>query len=229
MRPPGERGGYQVPRDVTVLLVDDHTLVRAGLRLVLESQTGIRVMGEAEDGRQAIDMVEQLHPDVVVMDIAMPHLNGLDATRRIRRRSPTVKVVILTMHESQQYLLQIVKAGAIGCVLKRSAENELAMAVHAAARGESYFSPVIAGVMLEDYRMRIGPETGDRMDLLTEREREVLQLVAEGHSNQEVAEYLAISLETVKVHRAHLREKLDAHDRGDLVKHAIRAGLIAPE
>jgi len=103
------------------------------------------------------------------------------------------------------------------------------VAVHAAARGESYFSPVIAGMMLEDYRMRIGPETGDRMDLLTEREREVLQLVAEGHSNQEVAEHLVISVETVKVHRAHLREKLDAHDRGDLVKHAIRAGLIAPE
>jgi DNA-binding NarL/FixJ family response regulator len=215
--------------DIAVLVVDDHTLVRAGLRLVLDSQIGIKVVGEAGDGRQALDLVDRLHPDVVVMDIAMPHLNGLEATRQIRRRFPDAKVVILTMHESQQYLLQIVKAGAIGCVLKRSAENELVMAVQSAVRGESYFSPVITSMMLEDYRGRLEAGGDDSIDQLTEREREVLQLVAEGHSNLEVAEHLGIATETVKIHRAHLRQKLGAHDRGDLVKHAIRAGMIAPD
>ncbi|MGI8825053.1 MAG: response regulator [Chloroflexota bacterium] len=212
--------------DTTVLLVDDHAMLREGLRMVLDAQLGIRVAGEAEDGRQALEMVEKLRPNVVVMDIAMPNLNGLEAARQIRRRFPSIQVVILTMHENRQYVLQIVKVGAIGCVLKRSAGTELVSAVKAAARRESYFSPSIASMILEDYRGRLSDDSLDNGDLLTERECEVLQLVAEGGTNQEIADLLTLSIKTVQTHRAHIMEKLDAHDRTDLVKYAMRKGMI---
>jgi DNA-binding NarL/FixJ family response regulator len=215
--------------DTKVLLVDDHAILRDGLRMVLDAQARISVVGEAEDGREAVDMVEDLHPDVVVMDIAMPNMNGLEATRQIKRRHPDVKVVILTMHENQQYLTQIVRVGATACVLKRSAGTELVTAVKAAARGESYFSPSIATMMLEDYRTRLTGDTLEEADVLTEREREVLQLVAEGKTNQEIADLLTLSIKTVQTHRAHIMEKLDAHDRTDLVKYAIRQGMIPSE
>ena len=215
--------------DTKVVLADDHAILRDGLRMVLESQPGIAVVGEAEDGRQALELVEHLHPDVVVMDIAMPNLNGLEATRQIKRRYPAVKVVILTMHENRQYLTQIVKVGASGCVLKRSAGTELVTAVRAAVRGESYFSPAIAGMMLEDYRVRLTRDEEDEDEQLTEREREVLQLVAEGRTNQEIADQLTLSIKTVQTHRAHIMEKLDVHDRTDLVKYAMRKGMIPPE
>jgi two-component system, NarL family, response regulator NreC len=214
--------------DTKVLLADDHAILREGLRLVLDAQPGIAVVGEAEDGRQALEMVERLHPDVVVMDIAMPNLNGLEATRQIKRRFPQVRVVILTMHENQQYLVQIVKVGANGCVLKRSAGTELVTAVKAAARGESYFSPSIAGMLVEDYRALLG-RTPDDDDILTEREREVLQMVAEGKTNAEIADGLILSIKTVQTHRAHIMEKLDLHDRTDLVKYAIRKGMITTD
>lgn len=214
--------------DTKVLLADDHAILRDGLRMVLDAQPGISVVGEAEDGRQALDMVEELHPDVVVMDIAMPNMNGLEATRQIKRRFPDVKVVILTMHENQQYLVQIVKVGATACVLKRSAGTELVTAVKAAARGESYFSPSIASMLLEDYRILLDHGTADDEELLTEREREVLQLVAEGRTNQEIADLLTLSIKTVQTHRAHIMEKLNAHDRTDLVKYAISKGMIVP-
>ena len=215
--------------DTKVLLADDHAILREGLRMVFDAQPGITVVGEAEDGRQALEMVEELHPDVVVMDIAMPNMNGAEATRQIKRRFPDVKVLILTMHENQQYLAQIVNAGAIGCVLKRSAGTELVTAVRAAARGESYFSPAMASMMLDSYRMHLVEEGRDETNMLTEREREILQLVAEGKTNQEIADILVVSIKTVQTHRAHLMEKLDAHDRTELVKHAIRLGMIAPE
>jgi two-component system response regulator NreC len=215
--------------DTKVLLVDDHAILREGLRMVLDAQSGLTVIGEAEDGRQALDMVEQLDPDVVVMDIAMPNLNGAEATRQINRRFPHVKVLILTMHENPQYLAQIVSAGAIGCVLKRSAGTELVTAVRAAARGESYFSPTLASMMLDVYRMQLVAEGADELSLLTEREREVLQLIAEGRTSQQIAEQLFVSIKTVQTHRMHLMEKLDAHDRTALVKHAIRLGMIQPE
>lgn len=215
--------------DTKVLLADDHAILRDGLRMVLEAQPGITVIGEAGDGRKALDMVEELHPDVVVMDIAMPNLNGLEATRQIKRRFPYVKVVILTMHENPQYLTQIVKAGATGAVLKRSAGTELVTAVKAAAHGESFFSPTIASMLLDDYRTLLTQEAPDPLELLTEREREILQLVAEGKTNAEIAELLTLSIKTVQTHRAHLMEKLDAHDRTDLVKHAMRAGMIPAE
>jgi DNA-binding NarL/FixJ family response regulator len=211
-----------------VLLADDHAMLRDGIRMVLEAQQGIRVVGEAEDGRQALEMVEELEPDVVVMDIAMPNLNGAEATRQIKRRFPRVQVVILTMHENQHYLAQIVQAGAIGCVLKRSAGTELVTAVKAAARGESYFSPSLATMMLDSYKMRLYEEGEDDLSLLTEREREVLQLAAEGKTNQEIAEQLFVSIKTVQTHRMHLMKKLSAHDRTELVHHAIRLGVIAP-
>jgi DNA-binding NarL/FixJ family response regulator len=199
-----------------------------GRSALLEAQQGISVVGEAEDGRQALEMAEKLEPDVVVMDIAMPNLNGAEATRQIKRRFPTVQVVILTMHENQQYLAQIVHAGAIGCVLKRSAGTELVTAVKAAAKGESYFSPTLATMMLDSYKMRLYEEGEDDLSLLTEREREVLQLAAEGKTNQEIAEQLFVSIKTVQTHRMHIMEKLNAHDRTELVHHAIRLGLIAP-
>ena len=215
--------------DTKVLLADDHAILRDGIKMVLNAQPGITVVGEAEDGRQAVDMVEKLQPDVVVMDIAMPNLNGAEATRQIKRRFPRVQVVILTMHENQQYLAQIVSAGAIGCVLKRSAGTELVTAVKAAARSESYFSPTLSTMMLDVYRMRLLEEGQDELSQLTEREREVLQLAAEGKTNQEIADQLFVSIKTVQTHRMHIMEKLGAHDRTDLVKHAIRLGVIPPD
>jgi DNA-binding NarL/FixJ family response regulator len=215
--------------DTKVLLVDDHAILREGIRMVLDAQSGIRVVGEAEDGRQALEMVENLQPDVVVMDIAMPNMNGAEATRQIKRRFPRTRVVILTMHENQQYLMQIVNAGATACVLKRSAGTELVTAVKAAARGESYFSPTMASMMLDVYRRRLVEEGSDELALLTEREREVLQLVAEGKTSQEIADQLFVSIKTVQTHRMHIMEKLDAHDRTDLVRHAIRLGVIPSE
>lgn len=215
--------------DTKVLLADDHAVLRDGIRMVLDAQPGITVIGEAEDGRQALELVEKLQPDVVVMDIAMPNLNGAEATRQIKRRFPRVQVVILTMHENQQYLAQIVNAGATGAVLKRSAGTELVTAVKAAARGESYFSPTLSTMMLDVYRMRLAEQGEDELAQLTEREREILQLVAEGKTNQEIADQLFVSIKTVQTHRMHIMEKLGAHDRTDLVKHAIRLGVIPPD
>lgn len=214
---------------IRVILVDDHVIVREGLRMVLQSQPDTEVIGEAGDGREALDMIAALHPDVVVMDIAMPNMNGLEATRQITRRYPDVRVVILTMHENQQYLVQIVRAGATGCVLKRSAGTELVSAIDAASRGENYFSPTIATYVVEDYRRLLAePRTPDGTTL-TEREREILQMVAEGRTNREIAEALTLSIKTIQAHRGNIMEKLGAHDRTDLVKYAIRVGMISNE
>jgi DNA-binding NarL/FixJ family response regulator len=163
------------------------------------------------------------------MDIAMPQMNGAEATRQIKRRFPQTRVVILTMHENQQYLMQIVNAGATGAVLKRSAGAELVTAVKAAARGESFFSPPMASMLLEDYRVRLQHEESDDVGMFTEREREVLQLVAEGKTNKEISDLLTVSIKTVQTHRAHIMEKLGAHDRTDLVRYAMRKGIIAGE
>jgi DNA-binding NarL/FixJ family response regulator len=214
---------------IRVLLADDHAIVREGLHMVLAAHRTIEVLGEASDGREALDLVELLRPDVVVMDIAMPNLNGLEATRQIKRRSPDVRVVILTMHENQEYFVQIIKAGATGCVLKRSAGTELVTAIEAAARGESYFSPAIATVVMEDYRRLLSQPASAEVNPLTEREREILQLVAEGRTNREIADLLTVSIKTVQAHRSNIMEKLGAHDRTDLVKYAIRMGMIAPD
>lgn len=214
---------------IRVLLVDDHAIVREGLRLVLAAEDTIEVIGEAEDGRQALDLTERLRPDVVVMDIAMPNLNGLEATRQIRQRLPEVQVVILTMHENRLYSLEIAKAGAAGCVLKRSMGKELVTAIEAAARGGSYFSPSIAATVLEDYRRLATQPLPEGGNLLTSREREILQLIAEGQTNRQIADLLTVSIKTVQAHRANIMEKLGAHDRTELVKYAIRTGVINAE
>lgn len=214
---------------VGVLLVDDHAIVREGLRLVLAAEPDIDVIGEAGDGRQALDMVERLKPDVVVMDIAMPNLNGLEATTQIRRRFPQVHVVILTMHENELYFTQIIKAGATGCVLKRSMGRELVTAIQAAARGENYFSPTVATRVFQHYQMLLQHPASKSDEPLTEREREILQLIAEGNTNREIAEMLTLSIKTVQAHRSNMMDKLGVHDRTDLVKYAIRVGMISAE
>jgi DNA-binding NarL/FixJ family response regulator len=221
--------GNAMLMETKVLLVDDHAILREGLRMVLDAQPLIRVVGEASDGRDALDLIEKLSPNVVVMDIAMPNLNGLEATRQIKKRWPETRVVILTMHENQQYLTQIVRAGATGAVLKRSAGTELITAVTAAAHGESFFSPSIASMLVDDYRTRLDADDTDNPDVLTSREREVLQLIAEGRTNQEIADTLFLSIKTVQTHRAHILQKLDIHDSTGLVKYAIRTGMVTPD
>ena len=214
---------------VAVLLVDDHAIVREGLRLVLAADPDIDVIGEAGDGREALDMVERLRPAVVVMDIAMPNLNGLEATTQIRRRFPGVHVVILTMHENELYFNQIIKAGATGCVLKRSMGRELVTAIQAAARGENYFSPAVATKVFQHYQQLLQHPSSRADEPLTEREREILQLIAEGNTNREIADMLTLSIKTVQAHRSNMMDKLGAHDRTDLVKYAIRVGMISAE
>ncbi len=214
---------------IRVLLVDDHAIVREGLRLVLAAEPDIDVIAEAGDGREALDLVERLNPEVVVMDIAMPNLNGLEATTQIRRRFPQIHVVILTMHENELYFNQILKAGATGCVLKRSMGRELVTAIQAAARGENYFSPTVATKVFQHYQQLLHQPESKSGETLTEREREILQLIAEGNTNREIAEMLTLSIKTVQAHRSNLMDKLGAHDRTDLVKYAIRVGMISAE
>jgi len=213
---------------IRVLLADDHRIVRQGLRALLSAQPDIVVSGEVGDGRETVQLAESLQPDVVVMDISMPLLNGIEATRQIVSRAPEVAVVILSMHGGDEYILQALRAGASGYVLKQSADTELMMAVRAAQRGESFLSPSIAQRMINGYlRQAEAPQTQDRYELLTEREREVLQLVAEGKSMHEIADLLCISPRTAAKHKANLMAKLDIHHTAGLVRLAIRRGVVA--
>lgn len=213
---------------IRVLLAEDHTIVRKGLRSLLEGIGSIEVIGEAEDGREAVKQVQQLRPDVVLMDIAMPLLNGLEATRQIKKQFPEVKVLILTMHTNQEYITQILRAGASGYLVKRAAPTELVSAIQIVYRGESFLSSTIAGTVIDGY-IRHAESVGetDRYDKLTDREREVLQLIAEGHSTPDIAALLYISEKTARAHRANLMDKLDLHSTAELTQYAIRKGLIS--
>ncbi len=215
---------------IRVLLADDHTILRQGIRLLLETQEDIEVVGEAVNGRFAVEQARALHPQVILMDISMPELNGLEATRQIKREFPEIQIVILTMHESEEYLVQILQAGATGYVLKQAADRELIEAVRIASRGDTYLYPKIANRLVSDYLRRVESSSLDEHDAayesLTGREREILKLIAEGNTNKEIAEILTLSVKTVENHRYSLMQKLNAHDRGELVKYAIRVGLI---
>jgi DNA-binding NarL/FixJ family response regulator len=211
-----------------ILLADDHTLVRQGLRKILEERPEWEVVAEAGDGREAVRQAESLDPHVAVLDISMPILNGIEATRQMTRRSPEVRVLILSMHTNEAYIIQALKAGARGYLLKDSADTDLIRGVAAVAAGKSFFSPAVAKVMLNDYVRHLA-EKGivDRFESLSEREREIFQLVAEGRTNKETADLLGVSAATVETHRSHIFQKLDIHNTAELVLYAVRRGVIA--
>ena len=213
---------------IRILLADDHVIMRNGLRLLLERQPDLEVIGEAADGREAVDMAAAAKPNVVVMDVAMPRLNGVEATRQIVTRNPETSVVILSMHSDESYVLRSLKAGAQAYLLKDSAESDLIAAIYAVTSGKSFFSPGVRKILKEDYvyqLARLGAE--DSYELLTPREREVLQLAAEGKSNKEIAALLNLSLYTVETHRTHVLQKLNLHSVPELVLYAVRKGIIS--
>jgi DNA-binding NarL/FixJ family response regulator len=211
-----------------ILLGDDHTLVRHGLRKILEEQPDWQVVAETGDGREVVRQTLLLEPDVAILDIGMPLLNGIEATRQIVRRLPGVRVLILSMHSDEAYITQALQAGAKGYLLKDSADTDLIRGVTDVAAGKSFFSPAVAEVMLDDYVRHLAQKgIVDRYDSLSEREREIFQLIAEGHSNKEIAELLSVSPATVETHRAHILQKLDLHNTAEVVLYAVRRGVIS--
>jgi DNA-binding NarL/FixJ family response regulator len=211
-----------------ILIAEDHTLVRAGFRSLLEKLYDCEVVAEVGDGREALRVVGQLQPDVVLMDVKLPGLNGLEATARINRDYPNVRIVILSMYANEEYVLQALRAGAVGYLLKDATTAELQLAIHAAVRGEMYLSPAISKRVLQDYIKLVG-SSGGMFDALTARQREVLQLIAEGRTMKEIAQILHISVKTAEAHRKQLMDRLDIHDVTGLVRFAIRIGLVTPE
>ena len=214
-------------RPIRVLLADDHALVRAGLRKLLESLSGVAVVGEAGDGREALALVASKNPDLVLLDITMPGLNGLEAAERIGREHPGTRVILLSMHASEEHVLRALRAGAAGYLPKDAALGELELAINAVRKGETYLSPAVSR-HVSDYVRRTGAETEPR-ESLTPRQREILQLIAEGQSTKRIAGTLGVSVKTVETHRSQLMEKLDIHDVAGLVRYAIRIGLISPD
>jgi len=207
---------------IRVLLADDHAVVRQGFKMILAAQTDMEIVGEAGNGREAIDLAARLRPDVVVMDVAMPELNGIEATRRLTGLSPHTRVLALSMHKDSVYVREILRAGARGYLLKDSIASDLLAAVRAVARGEGYLSPGVSDAVLNDYRRHVT----DPIDLLTSREREVLQMIAEGKTNKEIAASLNLSVYTVDAHRGRIMEKLNLHNVNELVRIAVRYGLV---
>jgi DNA-binding NarL/FixJ family response regulator len=211
-----------------ILIADDHGVMRRGLRLQLELHADLEVAGEAADGFAAVQLANELQPDVVIMDIAMPKLNGIEATAQILKSRPRTGVIILSMHSDEEYLLRSLAAGARGYLLKESAEADLDRAVRAVAQGKSFFSPAIQAALMDDYVRQLRQKgLQDSYDLLTEREKQVLQLLAEGKSNKEVATELDCSVNTVATHRMHLMQKLDLHSAADIVLYAVRKRIIS--
>jgi len=208
-----------------VLLVEDHVIVRQGIKALFSDEPDLEIVGEADDGRAALQSVSELEPDVVLMDISMPGLNGIEATRQIRQNHSEVKVVVLSMHSNEEYVFQVLRAGASGYVLKQSDSSEVLTAIRAALAGGSFLSPPISRTVIDDYVRRAEARGGDEdLELLTSREREVLQLLAEGLSNREIAEQLNISIKTVETHRSNMMGKLGVSSKTELVKYALRKG-----
>ena len=217
--------------EIKVLLADDHTLVRAGLRTLIEGFEGFRVVAETSDGREAVRLTRQLQPDIALIDISMPGLNGLDATALISRETPDTRVVILSMHTAETYVLEALRAGAAGYVVKDAAVDEMERALRAVQKGERWLSPSVSRHLLDEYLrlVRGQPIAGSGMEALTPRQREILQLIAEDHSTREIADRLSISIKTVETHRAQIMERLSIRDVAGLTRFALRAGLIDPE
>jgi two-component system, NarL family, response regulator NreC len=215
-------------KKLRILLADDHIVMRTGLRALLERQPNLEVIGESENGRETVALAASLRPDVVVMDVGMPVLNGIEATQTIITQCPTIAVVILSMHADESYVMRALKAGARGYLLKDSAAADLIGAIEAISQGKSFFSPKVSRILAEDY-VRVLKQKGavDTYDLLTSREREILQLLAEGKANKEVATALNISPYTVETHRGHILQKLNLHNPAELVLYAVRKGIIS--
>ena len=213
---------------IRILLADDHAVMRTGLRLVLERQPDFDVVAEASDGREAVGLAQQHHPEVVVMDVTMPNLNGIEAARQICTALPQTGIVMLSMHSDEAYVLRALKAGARGYLLKESAESDLIAAIRAVKAGKAFFSPAVSRMLVEDYvRQLQDREIEDSYELLTTREREILQLIAEGRSNKEIANILNLSLYTIETHRGNLMEKLNLHTVPELILYAVRKGVIS--
>ena len=204
-------------------MVDDHAIMRDGIRALLGLHDDIKIVGEASEGRKAVEKAQELQPDVVVMDIAMLGMDGLEATRRIKKKSPKTKIIVLTQHDDKEYILAAIKAGVAGYVPKKALGSDLLSAVRAVSNGNSFLYPSAAAVLIEDYRHQAEEEPFDR---LTAREREILKLVTEGHTSRKIAEMFSISFKTVQGHRVKIMEKLDIHNRTELIKYAMRKGLV---
>ena len=213
---------------VRVLLADDHTLVRAGIRALLNELPGVQVVAEAGDGREAVELAKAHQPNLILMDISMKGLNGIEATAQVKRELPEVRVIILSMHASEEHVAQALRAGASGYMLKDAATQELALAVAAVMRGEAYLSPLISKQVVESYVQRRGADNGP-LDMLTSRQRQILQLIAEGKSTKQIAHLLSLSVKTVETHRAQLMERLEIRDVPGLVRYAVRVGLVASD
>jgi two-component system response regulator NreC len=213
---------------IRIILADDHAVMRSGLRLVLEQQEEFKVLGEASDGREAVGLAESLRPDVAVLDITMPNLNGIEAARQISAKQPDVAIVVLSMHADESYVLRALKAGARGYLLKESPEADFIRAIRSVSEGKAFFSPAVSRMLVEDYvRQLQDKDIEDSYELLTTREREILQLIAEGKSNKDVANMLNLSLYTVETHRSNILAKLNLHSVPELILYAVRKGVIA--